>query len=97
MRRILNLFKQPKKDTASVAKERLQIIISSERIQRQRESFLPEFKQDLLNVIAKYFALSKEEIEKQVRLDVEQENGQAVLELNITLPENVKSEELVGA
>ena len=50
---ILNYLKK-RTHTASVAKERLQIIISHERAQRSTPDYLPKLQEEILNVIAKY-------------------------------------------
>lgn len=85
---LLDYFRSSKKNSASTAKERLQIIVAHER--RRRTSggspdYLPQLKQDILNVIARYVNIDPD----QVSLNLEQnEDDIAVLELNITLPED---------
>jgi cell division topological specificity factor len=69
--------------TASVAKERLQIIISHERIQRNTPDYLPKLQEEILAVIAKYVPISKE----QVSVNLERMGGSAILELNVTMPD----------
>ncbi|AKH67734.1 cell division topological specificity factor MinE [Spongiibacter sp. IMCC21906] len=79
---ILGFFKSKKQDTASIAKERLQIIVAHERSQRNEPDYLPKLQQELLEVIRKYVEVDREQVE--VALD---NNGNcSVLELNITLP-----------
>lgn len=76
-----------KSTAASVAKERLQIIISHERAQQQRgPDYLPKLQQELLDVIAKYIKVDKD----QVIVQLERIGDNAVLELNVTIPETVK-------
>ena len=81
----MNIFKylRKKPSTASVAKERLQIIISHERSQRKTPDYLPKLQEELLAVIAKYVNVSKE----QVSVHLERIGDNAVLELNITMPD----------
>ncbi len=80
---ILDFFRNNKKDTASVAKERLQIIVAHERNQLNQPDYLPKLQQELLEVIRKYVDVSQDQVE--VALD---NNGNcSVLELNITLPD----------
>ena len=76
-----------KKDSASIAKERLQIIISHERAQEKRNTpdYLPKLQQELLDVISKYININKE----QVVVQLERIGDNAVLELNVTIPESV--------
>ncbi len=73
---------QRKKNNASVAKERLQIVIAHER-SRRSHAFLPKLQQELLDVIRKYIPIEDD----QVKLDIERDGECEVLELNITLPE----------
>ena len=80
---ILSYLKR-RSNTASVAKERLQIIISHERSQRNTHDYLPKLQEELLAVIAKYIPISKE----QVSVNLERAGGSAVLELNVTMPDN---------
>jgi cell division topological specificity factor len=80
--------------SASVAKERLQIIISHERAQRSTPDYLPKLQEEILEVIAKYVPINREQV--VVNLDRLNDNS-AVLELNITMPEETltKTEEAV--
>jgi cell division topological specificity factor len=70
---------------ASVAKERLQIIISHERSQRNTPDYLPQLQEEILTVIAKYIPISRD----QVVVNLERMGENAVLELNVTIPENL--------
>lgn len=74
-----------KKDSASIAKERLQIIISHERAQQKRNTpdYLPKLQQEILEVISKYININKD----QVIVQLERIGDNAVLELNVTIPE----------
>ena len=69
--------------TASVAKERLQIIISHERTQRNTPDYLPKLQEEILAVIAKYVPINRE----QVTVNLERMGDSAVLELNVTMPD----------
>ena len=88
MRRILNMFQQNKRTSACVAKERLQIIISHERGKNQRANLLASLQQEIVDVIAKHLNLDAALVKDQVRLDLAQNQGHSVLELNITLPDD---------
>lgn len=68
--------------SAKFAKERLQIIISHERAKRDKPDYFAQMQRDLLDVIAKYVAINKED----VRVELERQDGCSVLELNIVLP-----------
>jgi len=69
--------------TASVAKERLQIIISHERTQRNTPDYLPKLQEEILAVIAKYIPISRD----KVSVNLERTGDCAVLELNVTMPD----------
>ena len=68
-------------NTAKLAKERLQIIVSHERKQSSPD-FLPLLQQELINVIAKYVKIDKD----QVKVELERSGDCSILELNVTLP-----------
>ena len=79
----LNYFKSSKKNTASIAKERLQIIVAHERGKREQPDYLPQLQQEILDVIRKYVPIDQDQV--QVQLD--KSDNCSVLELNVTLPE----------
>jgi len=80
--RIFDYFRNTKKETASIAKERLQIIVAHERSQRNQPDYLPKLQQELLAVIRKYVEIEQDDIDVQI-----DKNGDcSILELNITLP-----------
>jgi cell division topological specificity factor len=82
--RLIDFFrKNQKPSSASVARERLQILVAHERIERHTNSYLPQLKEDLLKVIRKYVEVDQESINVQLEMDGNQE----ILELNIVLPE----------
>jgi cell division topological specificity factor len=81
--RLNDFFNRPQK-SAKCAKERLQIIISHERAARDKPDYLAMLQQDLIDVISKYVSVDKND----VRVDVERKDGCAILELNVTLPQN---------
>lgn len=76
-------FRSKKNNTASVAKERLQIIVAHERGQREQPDYLPQLQQELLQVIRKYVQISDD----MVQVEVDRNDHCSVLELNVTLPE----------
>ena len=82
--RLIDFFrKNQKPSSASVARERLQILVAHERIERHANSYLPQLKEDLLKVIRKYIEVDQDAINVQLEMDGNQE----ILELNIVLPE----------
>lgn len=82
---LLDYFRSQKKTTASLAKERLQIIVAHERSCRGTPDYLPQLKQDILDVIRKYVDIHQDQV--QVQLE-QNEDDLAVLELNVTLPDD---------
>lgn len=81
-------YLRKRNNTASVAKERLQIIISHERSQRNTPDYLPKLQEEILAVIAKYIRISRD----QVSVHLERMGDNAVLELNVTMPDNALEE-----
>ncbi|WP_020680282.1 cell division topological specificity factor MinE [Marinobacterium rhizophilum] len=81
---IFDYFRSKTKNaSASVAKERLQIIVAHERGQRQQPDYLPQMQQEILDVIRKYVAIDQE----SVNIQLENNDHCSVLELNVTLPD----------
>ncbi|MDM8547778.1 cell division topological specificity factor MinE [Candidatus Venteria ishoeyi] len=82
---LLDYFRSTPRNSASLAKERLQIIVAHERGVRQRgPDYLPKLQQELLAVVRKYVHVE----DTDIRVSMENEDGCEVLELNISLPEN---------
>ncbi|CAH0992484.1 Cell division topological specificity factor [Sinobacterium norvegicum] len=79
---LIDYFVSHKKDSATIAKERLQIIVAHERSRRHQPSYLPQLQQELLAVIRKYAEVDQQDID----VKVDQSDGCSVLELNVTLP-----------
>ncbi|MCE7913494.1 MAG: cell division topological specificity factor MinE [Nitrosomonas sp. PRO4] len=84
---LLDYFRSSKPKTASVAKERLQILVAHERTYRNRPSYLPQLQKELLEVIRKYVNVDQEAIS----VNFEQDENQETLELNIILPDYQQS------
>ena len=72
-----------RQNTATVAKERLQIIVARERSVRGGPDYLPRLQEELLAVVRKYVPVDPEAVSVQMDRD----SGCEILELNITLPE----------
>ncbi|WP_305423849.1 cell division topological specificity factor MinE [Photobacterium leiognathi] len=82
---LLEFFRPKKTKTANVAKERLQIIVAERRSAGQSTpAYLPQLKQDILDVISKYVQIDPNQV--SVNLDHKEEDL-SVLELNVTLPD----------
>jgi cell division topological specificity factor len=76
-------FRSTRGSSARTAKERLQIVIAHERVDRCGPSYLPTLRQDILEVIRKYVPVEEE----QVQIQMEHEGDMDVLALNIQLPD----------
>ena len=83
---LLTLLFGEKKNTASVAKERLQLIIAREHSSASYNSpdFLVDLQRDLIEVISKYVKVNPNDI--KVRL--EREGNYEMLDVNIVLPDS---------
>ena len=81
----LSFFLGEKKKTATVAKERLQIILAHERSGRggSRADYLPQLQKELMAVISKYVQISPEDI----KVSLEKQDNFEVLEVKIELPD----------
>jgi cell division topological specificity factor len=82
----LSFFIGEKKKTASVAKERLQIILAHERSGRNaaEPDYLPALQAELMAVISKYIKINPADI----KVHLERQDNLEVLEVKIELPEN---------
>jgi cell division topological specificity factor len=80
---LLDYFRGSRQATASVAKERLQILIAHERAQRNKPDYLPKLQQELLEVIRKYVTVDDDAIS----VTMEQDESREILGVNIVLPE----------
>ncbi len=85
---LLSFLMGEKKKTAGVAKERLQIILAHERSGRggSRADYLPALQRELLAVLAKYVAVSADDI----KVNLERQDNLEVLQVKIELPENLR-------
>jgi cell division topological specificity factor len=77
------LLSRKKTTSASIAKERLQIIVAHERGNRGQPDYLPALQEELIAVIRKYVHIDQD----QVQVALENQGTCSILELNITLPE----------
>ena len=86
MASFLSFLLGEKKKTASVAKERLQIILAHERSGRNaaQPDYLPALQRELLAVISKYIKISAQDI----KVNVDRQDNLEVLEVKIELPDH---------
>jgi cell division topological specificity factor len=73
------------KKTASVAKERLQIILAHERSGRHasQPDYLPALQRELVAVISKYIKIGPQDL----KVNLERQDNLEVLEVKIELPD----------
>jgi cell division topological specificity factor len=78
-------FLGEKKKTASVAKERLQIILAHERSGRNaaEPDYLPDLQRELIEVISRYVKINPADI----KVHLERQDNLEVLEVKIELPD----------
>ena len=84
MASFLSFLLGEKKKTASVAKERLQIILAHERSGRNaaEPDYLPALQRELVAVISKYVKINPEDL----KVSLERQDNLEVLEVKIELP-----------
>jgi cell division topological specificity factor len=78
-----------KKKSASVAKERLQIILAHERSARspRRPDYLPALQRELLGVVSKYVKVQP----KDIQVSFERQRNIEVLAVKIELPQALQA------
>lgn len=81
----LDVFRSSeKKNSAKMAKERLQVVVAHRRTGGgEQPAYFPQLQEDLLAVLRKYVEVGDD----AVQMEIEREGDLEVLELNITLPE----------
>lgn len=85
---IISLLLGEKKKSASIAKERLQIILAHEHTHNgeTRPDYLPALHRELIEVVSRYVKISPEDIKVQC----ERQDNLEVLEVKIELPESLR-------
>jgi cell division topological specificity factor len=86
--RWLDYFRRTSPGSANMAKDRLAIIVAREGRSNTKATYLPQLRQDILQVLAKYEKIDLD----QVTVNVESQGEVEVLELNVVLsdPANVR-------
>lgn len=85
---LISMLLGEKKKSASVAKERLQIILARERIggSSAQPDYLPALQRELMTVVSKYVSINPDDIKVQL----ERQDNLEVLEVKIELPETTR-------
>jgi cell division topological specificity factor len=74
-------FFQPKASSASIAKERLKIVLAHERASSRAPDFLPILQKELLTVVSRYVEISEE----MIRVTLGKSGDTSLLEINIEI------------
>jgi len=77
----LILRRQPK--TASLAKERLQVIIAREGSRSANPELIQQIKQEVIEAVSRYVKVAPEDI----AIDLDSDRDMEVLSVSVTLPE----------
>jgi cell division topological specificity factor len=85
---LFDFFFPKKPASASIAKERLQIVLAHERAGRDSPEFLPRMQKELLTVVAKYIAIK----EDMIRVSLGKAGNASVLEINVEIPADAKGQ-----
>ena len=80
---LFDFLRGERKSTASVAKERLRILVSQERSSRGAPDYLPVLRRELLEVIRKYVSVDLD----AVKVDLVKDGEHDVLDISVSLPE----------
>lgn len=72
-----------KKTSASVAKDRLQLILINERGDGIAPDYLPQLQKELVAVISKYVKINPEDI----KVNLERQDSLEILEVKIEMPQ----------
>lgn len=80
---IFDFLTQRNKNTANVAKSRLQILIQQERSMRGAPDYLPLLQRELLEVIRKYIAVDAD----AVKVDLHKDGDHELLDISVALPD----------
>ena len=72
---------QPKRTSASIAKERLKIVLAHERAGNRAPDFLPILQKELLAVVGRYVDVSEE----MIRVTLGNSGDTSLLEINIEI------------
>ncbi len=83
---LLRALFRSKSRSASVAKDRLQVLIASERSSGTPAEWLPRLQKDLIEVIGRYVPVTP----GSVKVEMERGDNLDVLEINIVLPEQAR-------
>lgn len=79
----LDFLRGQKKNSASIAKDRLQLILINERSNGRSPDFLQQMQQELIAVISKYVRINPDDI----KVNLDRQDSLEVLEVKIEMPQ----------
>lgn len=79
--RLFDLFFSPHRHSASIAKERLKIVLAHERAGRNAPDFLPKLQKELIDVVGRYVQIR----EDMIRVNLGKSGETSLLEINIEI------------
>lgn len=79
---LMDIFRKESTSSASVAKERLRVLVAHDRLQTNGPDYLPQLEKEIMAVIRKYVPVQEDDITVQL----ENQGKTSILELNVTLP-----------
>lgn len=83
---IFDVFRNNKRSSANIAKDRLLQLIVDQRIHSRIDKLdLDELQRELIEVISRYLPVNKNEVTVQV----ERDDNRSIFELNVVLPDEI--------
>ena len=85
---MMNLFRNlfaPQRNSASVAKERLKIVLAHERAGRDAPDFLPKLQKELIDVVGRYVEIRDDMIRVNLGKNLGKAGDMSLLEINIEI------------
>ena len=77
---------EPKKGTAKLAKDRLQIIVAHEHSSFDTPAYLPDLEKEIVAVIRKYIDIASQDV--KCEFTDKGDDDMSILEVNVVLPKN---------
>lgn len=84
MKLLRDFFQKESCPSADIARERLKLMISQDRMQRQQPDFLPRLQSELIEVIRRYTHTERDDIQ----ISYHSLPQRAQIELNVSWPRN---------
>ena len=79
--RLFNYLFSPHRQSASIAKERLKIVLAHERAGRGAPDFLPKLQKELIDVVGRYVEIRDD----MIRVNLGKSGETSLLEINIEI------------